>query len=545
MSIQTFGDRFTYANQTMEALVPTVDSLSDQQLASASPQLAMMGAMVRRHSILLRSAKLSEIYRVITEQADPRIGLRLAAAKNDQGINIFADIEQVKAAMFGPASDTDTNFVNSDLNLFVDGVRRVSVALAVSWMIGQFAQVEEQRRHGELLEKQALADLEFLIKTYEKAQISPKLAQEERNQAFYFEDKELNLMRNLLVEVYIPNAISTNWALVGNYSGTVKTGTIVADLCDVVNNLTLNVKESNVIASPVLAGIRGLHRMDVASRMRDTVISHELISVRMRFLGFPLEELPFCWGVDTDHLNTDFLNSVLVWVDKGSVQTLTVGVSKEGEQKPTVLYFRRGPVNGAGLPIDAFGQEIPVAKWANANLTFRISPTMSANETVVMQRQLNGDPLVQQQLDTQRYSEVPLVLLNKLFELKGQSIRALGALIRNDDPQQPNPMAALELIAYTLNQLETWMILDVIELPADIQMAVGDLRGPITAFSNKPRSIRVTAEFIKTAAVAGALPPPQIGTPTCPKVVPVPESSKLRDIKYRVSQLEEKWLWQR
>jgi hypothetical protein len=545
MSIQTFGDRFTYANQTMAALVPTVDSLSDQQLASASPQLAMMGAMVRRHSILLRSAKLSEIYRVITEQADPRIGLRLAAAKNDQGINIFADIEQVKAAMFGPASDTDTNFVNSDLNLFVDGVRRVSVALAVSWMIGQFAQVEEQRRHGELLEKQALADLEFLIKTYEKAQISPKLAQEERNQAFYFEDKELNLMRNLLVEVYIPNAISTNWALVGNYSGTVKTGTIVADLCDVVNNLTLNVKESNVIASPVLAGIRGLHRMDVASRMRDTVISHELISVRMRFLGFPLEELPFCWGVDTDHLNTDFLNSVLVWVDKGSVQTLTVGVSKEGEQKPTVLYFRRGPVNGAGLPIDAFGQEIPVVQWANANLTFRISPTMSANETVVMQRQLNGDPLVQQQLDTQRYSEVPLVLLNKLFELKGQSIRALGALIRNDDPQQPNPMAALELIAYTLNQLETWMILDVIELPADIQMAVGDLRGPITAFSNKPRSIRVAAKFTKTAAADGGLSPTQPGTLSCPKVVPVPESSRLRDIKYRVSQLEDRWLWQR
>jgi hypothetical protein len=535
MSVQTFGDRFTYANPGMVALLPNLDSLSDQQLAAASPQLAMMGAMVRRHSILLRSAKLSEIYRVITEQSDPRIGLRLAAAKNEQGMNIFPSIDAVKAAMFGPASDTDSNFVDAHLNVFVDGVRRVSVALAVSWMIGQFAQVEEQRRHGELLEKQALADLDFLIKTYEKAQIKPNLEEEERKQAFYFEDKELNLTRSLVVEVYIPNKVATNWAPVGTYTGVVRTGTIVADLCDVVNDLTLNAKESNLIASPVLGGFQGLHRVDVEARVRDAVVSYELISIRIRWQGAPWEELPFRWGVDTAHLNTEFLNSVLVRVEKGVVQTLTAGLTEDDERVPKVLYFRRGPLNEAKNPVDAFGNEIPTPRWASANLTFRISPTMQANETIVINRAVDGNPLVQEQLDAQRYSEVPLALLNRLFELKGQSIRALGALIRNDDPQQSGAMAALELVAYTLNQSETWMILDVLELPPDIQMAVGDLRGPITTFSNKPRSIRVPAEFIKS--VAGAERPTQAG-PTCPKVVPMSESTKLKDIKYRVAQLE-------
>jgi len=533
MSVQTFGDRFTYANPALVPLLPSLDSLSDQQLAAASPALATMGAMVRRHSILLRSVKLAEIYRVITEQSDPRIGLRLAAAKNAQGVNIFPNIDAVKAAMFGPASPTDTNFVDEHLNVFVDGIRRVSVALAASWLVGQYAQIEEQRRHGELLEKQALADLDFLIKTYEETETTAVRAEPLQNQAFYFEDAEFTLRVPLVVDLYMPGGPSTAWVNVGNYSGTVKTATLVADICDTINNLTLNNAQGNILASPVLAAGSGLHRIDVQARVRDTVVSFDLISLRMRLQGSSAE-LPFRWGVNPGSLRPETLNSALVRVEKGTVQTLNTPNEKQIERSPTVLYFRRGPVNGAGQPLDAFGNVIPTPRWAAANLTFRVSPTMNADETLVINRII--DPARQDELDAQRHSQVALELLNRLFALKPSSVRALGALVRNDDPQQTGAMAALELVAYTLNQTETWMILDVLELPPDIQMATGDLLGPITSFSNKPRSIRVQAEFVRQTGVT-SLPPVGPVTP-CISVATMPDSALLQNLKVRLARME-------
>ena len=535
MTVQTFGDRFTYANPALVPLLPSLDTLSDQQLAAVSPALATMGAMVRRHSILLRSVKLSEIYRVITEQSDPRIGLRLAAAKNAQGVNVFPNIDAVKAAMFGPASPTDTNFVDENLNVFVDGIRRVSVALAASWLVGQYAQIEEQRRHGELMEKQALADLDFLIKTYEETETTAVRAEPAQNQAFYFEDVELTLQVPLVVDLYMPRSVSTAWVNVGNYSGVIKTATLVADICDTVNNLTLNNAQGNILASPVLAAGSGLHRIDVQARVRDMVVSFDLISLRIRLQGSPTAELPFRWGVSPSSLRPETLNSTLVQVEKGTVQTLNTPTSaRQVERSPTVLYFRRGPLNGSGQPLDAFGNVIPTPQWAMANLTFRISPTMNADETVVINRII--DPLRQDEVDAQRYSQVALELLNRLFTLKPSSVWALGALIRNDDPQQTEAMAALELVAYTLNQVETWMILDVLELPPDIQMATGDLLGPITSFSNKPRSIRVQAKFVRHTGVA-PLPPVSPATPSI-SVATMPDSVLLQNLKVRLARME-------
>jgi len=531
--MQTFGDRFIYNNPNLAAALPGLDGMSDQQLAALSPMLAQMGNMVRRHSILLRSTKLAEIYRVITEQADPRIGLRLAAAKNAEGIPIFPTVEAVKAAMYGPASPTDNTFADDYLNMFVDGIRRVSVALAASWMVGQYAQIEEQRKHGELLEKQALADLDFLIQTYAKSKGTALTPEPSKNQAFYFEDTEVQLQQTLVVEIYMPNSGTTNWTLVGNYTGRLQTGTLVADICDVINGLTLNQQRGNILAAPVLAGGNGLHRIDVEARVRDSVVSFELICLRIRFQGAPQVELPFRWGVDINQLRTETLNSTLVQVERGVVQTVSPQQRQQQARTPTVLYFRRGPVDAGGNPLDAFGQPIPTPAWATANLTFRVSPTMNANDTVVIQRLVGPD---QAQLDAHRYSQVALALLNRLFDLKSGPVRALGALIRNDDPGQTEAMAALELVAYTLNQLETWMILDVLELPPDIQMATGDLLGPITSFSNKPRSIRVPAEFVRQGGAPPA-PPASPMVTSCPSLAPMPESSLLQNLKRRLADI--------
>lgn len=543
MAIQSFRDRFTYANPGLEAALPNLDTLSDQALAALSPALLSMGQMVRRHSILLQQRRLNEIYRVITEQADSRIALRLAAAKDKNGVPIFPNTDSIKEAMFGPPDSLSTTFENESANMFVDGIRRVSAALAAAWLIGQLAQITEQLKHSESLEKQALADLQLMLDTFQdiSQDIQQNIAREGDNRAFYFEDVELNLITPLTVEIFMPNTTASNWINVNSYSGQTSTGLICGDIVDAINNLTLNSRETNLVAGAVLAGNKGLHRIDVDARYRDVVLSHEVISIRIRYLGSPLLALPFRWGVDPISIRTETLNSVMVNVDRGIVQAVAVGQTSSGARAPIVLYFRRGPVDGTGVPLDAFGNPYALGAWASANFTFRVSPTMADAVTVVVNRTTDPDPVKQQELDDQRFSIPPLLLLNQLFSLKGTPTRALGALIRNDDPQQADPLAALELVAYTLNELETWLILDVLALPADIQMAVGDLKGPSTSFSNKPRSIRVPAEVVKgSSASAPPIPSGEVVPPGMPHLVVGQESSMLRTLRRKLESVKDK-----
>lgn len=509
--------------------------MSNEQLAALSPELDSMAKMVRRHSILLRATKTSEIYRIITEHSDPRIALRLAAAKNKDGVPIFASERKVKEAMFGPPNPNDPQFENPDLNIFVDGVRRVSAALAASWLVGQLAQIEEQRRHGELLEKQALEDLDFLIRQYEReVRQTAQTEIEVGSESFYFEDLTLTLTDTLIVEVFIPGVTSSFWRPVGSYSGEVQTARLVADICDTINEVTLNNQDGNLIAAPILSEDRNLHRIEISGRNRDSVIAHELISIRIRYQNAPWRELPFAWGVDPNHLRRETINSHILRIERGAVQAVGSSASRDEVREPTVLYFRRGPLNGNQEPVDAYGNVIPAGQWiANGKVVFRISPTMTEAVTVSVPRLMDPDPTVQLQLDSHRYSQVALLILNELYRqrLEGTTpVRALAALVRNDDPQQSQPMAALELVAYTLNQVETWMILDVLELPADIQMAVGDLRGPITPFSNKPRSVRVEAQFMRSAA-AEELNRSAMRNPAFPTLVRRPVSSTLEKIR--------------
>lgn len=538
MAIITFQDRFTYANPALAAALPGLDGMTNDQLAALSPALDAMAKMVRRHSILLRSTRTAEIYRVITEHCDPRIALRLLAAKDKNGLPIFTGEAQAKQAMFGPPSPTSSQYENPALNVFVDGIRRVSAALAASWLVGQLAQIEEQRKHGELLEKQALADLDFLIKQYEQEVRGtlPERELESESYAFYFEDKTLELEDSLTVEVYMPGITTTAWTTVGTYSGVVKTAQLVLAVCDAVNTMTLTAGEGNILASPVLGEGEQLHKITVSARRRDLAVMHELISIRFRYLTDPLRELPFRWGVDPNRLRTETVNSTILRVERGLVQSVPAA-GMEGSRYPTVLYFQRGPLNGAGQPVDAFGQVIPQTKWAaQGKVVFRVSPTMPEPVTVPINRLTDSDPTIQAQLDAHRYSQVALAILNEMYRYRTSEpvpIRALGALIRNDDPQQVSPCAALELVAYTVNQNETWMILDLLEIPADIQMAVGDVRGPITPFSNKPRSVRVEAQFLRSAGAA--LPTPSGVNPNSyPVVLQRPRSTLVEELHTRM-----------
>jgi hypothetical protein len=418
--------------------------------------------------------------------------------------------------MYGPTVADPTTYLDEVLNIFVQGVRRVSVALTASLLIAEFAPADltDALRYALSLEKQAIEDLERLLQVPDVALLAGGAATS-TTAAFYFEDKELELTTPLRVELYMPTAGVTAWQPVGTYTGLVSTGRIAADLADAINTATLNALQSNVLAAPVLASPGGphLHEVRFESRLRDLVVTTELVSVRI--LPGPL---PFVWGVSSGALREEILNSVFIKVERaGAASTATPLTPRVPDYEPVVLYFRRRRTNAVGQVVDEGNVVIPDAVWQNGRLVFRVSPTMDADQVVAV-------PYLPGQ-DLHRYSQVALLLLNELFALKGDT-RALGALIRNDDIYHPAPVAALELIAWSITNPQTWMILDVVEVPADIELATGDRVRVVTPWSHKPRSIRVPSLYKREA---GALPTPEEagGRPDV-RVVKLPDSQRMR-----------------
>lgn len=485
----TFKDRFIQSSSGLQGV--DVSELTDTQLSALSSDLVEMAGMVRRYSVLLKKTPLSTIYQTITEQTDPRIALYLAAAKDKAGNIIFPNLEDVKSVMFGPLDGS--SFINDYLNLFVDGVREVSARLTASIIIGQLSQVKEQNEHSERLEEQAIATLNQLL-TYPDLQVSQESveaaeASTSKNQAFYFEKASLNLEEPLIVEVYIASSNSSGWQQVGTYQGTTTTGQIVANIADVINEATIGTNVSNVIAIPVLSGEKNLHLLELHARNRDSALSAEVISVRITWQSKPFNPLTFKWGVDTTYLSYETLNSVKALVEKGSLSVQQQQQEISGD--PVVLYFRR---SSAYLIQDI--NNIPPGTPTtptSSELSYRTS-TVSEVETVQFIRATSLDDDLQLTLDNDRPSQLALDLCTSLHSLKA-SLKLLGALIRNDNMQSGSntAYAAVELLAYSRTPQELWLILDILNLPPDIELAVGNLKGPVTQFSNKPRSVRVVA----------------------------------------------------
>jgi len=490
MSVQKFDDRFTYSNPALGAVNPT--QLTETQLASLSPQLVEMANMVRGHSILTRNKTLREIYSTITQHADPRIALRLAAGKDSNGVPIFPNLDAVKAAMFGPATSNSDEFLDTQRNIFVQGVRRVSAALSAAFIIGQLAQIDEQFKHSVHLEKQALADLEEILSVTDLSAVPEQKESELELKALFFENKTMVLTQALRVEVFLPTAIGAAWQTVGIYNGEFTTARLVSDLADSINALTLQSQVSNLLAAPVLSAEMQTYRLDVSARRRDLEVSFEILSVKITQVSNATELLPFRWGVEISRLLPQTINSLILSVQLGRISAALQ--AERLERKPIVLYFRRLPTTPDGDVVDYDGSLMPGTTWQSGSLSFRISPTMDESLTVTVPWLSSTDPEEQDRLDSERFGQVATQLLNEMFEVKGPT-RALGALIRNDNIATPDPMAALELIAFSATNPETWMILDVLELPLDVEMAVGNYQLPLTPFSNKPRSIRVEATY--------------------------------------------------
>ena len=481
----TFSDRFTYdlPNPPSD---DAILAMSEAQLYALMPRLKEMVEMVRRHSVLLRKKTAAEIYFVITDHADPSIGLRLAAARDKRGNPLFPDIDTIKRIMYGP-SDTDSRF-SGDLNIFVSGIKGISATLAAAVLIGQLAQIREQEIHARALEKRAYEELDRLLQVPELENLAAGPATPSSSNArFYFEATELNLQQPLQAEVYLP-ALAGNsaWYSVGTYSGQVSVAQIVADLADTINSLTLSSNYSNLLAAPVLASPHNtqtrLHHIEFSSRYRDAVIAAEVVTVRLRLQSGG--QLPFSWGVHERYLAKEEVNSVLVAVQATRASSVALGLWSE-DTEPTVLWFRRAPIDPTtGLILSPNGP-IPDSAWQNAQLSFRVSPTMDSERTV---------SFTYTGLPAERPGAFALTLINELFAIKGSS-RALGALIRNDSPTARSPLTAVELVAFTVTNPQTWLVLDLLQLPPDIEVAVGNTRQPLTPFSSRPRSVRVPSRY--------------------------------------------------
>lgn len=503
-----FSDRFIRQYSILGNSLTTLNNLTDAQLKAQYPDLASCIDAVKRHSVLLTKKSYLDIYYAIIDHADPKIGLVLAAARDNSGNQLFGSTEIVKEFMFGATTDqrqkSDVTF--RDHYVFIDGIRRVATSLAASLLIGQLAQIAEQQKHSEYLEKQALQDLDRILQvpTLRDVLAKEKTEIKDNIKSFYFEPKVCKLTNDVRVEVFLSG--NNTWSLVNVYpaSSDLNTATLSADISDVVNSLTLNSTSSNLLAAPIMAGLENLHQIEFRSRQRDLVIYTELVSVRIREAVTNKNIItPFVWGIDPIALKDYSTNSLLLAVESGKVTSLgTTGTNTDLELN--TLYFR----------------QIPNATSTTNTLEYRVSPTMTENVTIEIPALPVDD----------RANLAATALLNDLFTSKDLN-KVLGSIVQNDPTSNLLVYSGIHLVAYTATNDITEFVVDIIDIPEDLEIALGNRLTPITTFSSKPRSITVKAYYEKTLAQASNLLTDAEGKALLVKAKPASIVQRMIDIR--------------
>lgn len=461
-----FESRFTFDNPGLAAA--DIYALTSTELFSFSPEFERMAEDVRNKSVLTLNIDAIEVYMAITREADPRIALRLGAQLKADNSPLYATELAIKQLLYG-VTPSNNLYIDPRRNIFTQGLRRVSTALAASWLISRLVIADEnQLKHATALENQALADLDRLLQV-PPALEDPTLTEPTASNkaAFIFDiQTDLVLTADIQTSIFMAGNDSTGWFNGPLYlAGSVlDTAMVCADVADTINSLILQGGVSNVIAAPILAA-EDLHVIELSGRDRDAVVSVEVFSVRFTSSA----DLPFSWGVETrSRLAFYKLNSVLLTIALGKLSTTALAADLDkSHSKRSVLYFRN-----TAIPDGSAGE-----------LSFRVTPTTDDIVTIPIPAY---DPAL-------RYAQAAELLLDGLVSVKGAT-KALGALIRDDgleSIENVNPRAGLELIAFSITHPQTWIILDVLALPPGVEIALGDPVKPLTGFSARPRSARV------------------------------------------------------
>lgn len=515
MAEPVFSDRFSRENP---ALTPTnVESMKEQDLLDASTQLKFMVQSVRRVDATLSRKSAKEIFYVITGYADPKIGGILAAARDKStGKRVFKSIDEVKQIMY-PQNGSE----NLDLTVFNDMVRQACVTLTASRLVGNLAPGGDNFQNpAEYLLNSAVADIERITETIDMDKIRQQQQEEGSNSraSFYFEKAQFTLDYPLEVSVFV-SGTTASWELVHTFEGEVKTADIVSKVSDYINKLTISGSGStgspNLLAAPILAGEEGTHSIVFDTRRYSSAFSSEIVSIK-----FSRGNLPFKWGTRADDLEPYQINSQIIET-KGadsSNDSSTNPLLDDKQGKPTVLYIRK---------------KSGVTPKQQDRFSFRVGPHQEEEELVPFVRYTANDSTLQESYDNQRPSQLALSLINKLHEQKGD-VKCLGAILKSDPPDEvTNPTVAVELIGYKVMVKDVWLVLDLIRIPEDLEVAIGDLREPLTSFSNEPRSVRVETNYLE----GGQITPSDVEDEhkSAPKVVNRPSSSMLTQVRQKMN----------
>jgi hypothetical protein len=520
-----FGDRFSYPaeNGVGGTDATEAQSLSDAQLEAESPELAEMASMVRAYSILVSRRPTLEIFNIITTQADPRIALILSAAKRrEDNQPLFGGLGAVKEIMYADPARVPAGTGVVNRNLFSDGIRRVSAALTASILIGQLSQIKEQAEHSKILETQALRDLEQIVETYDLAQQTSTSSTdntdaEDAPVAFYFETKELEIPAGKYVKVeWQSPGLSSQWSQVGEFTGTLQVFDILLAIVDDLNTQTILNPETTLLAAAELAGPYFVNPQKPTSSQYHTMLFYPRkptpgtvafsINVRIQTLlqvggtdstpeTYPLNYAPFIWGPQGESLNNFPVNGSLVVTRYNKISTSSSGLSTDDEYTLIALYIR----SNSSLYADP-GYEPP----QTSQLIYRVQPWQPVlnndgpvpEETITVDivRLTDDDPVVQRELDLTRFSQIAVELINSLANISLET-RVTGAIIRNDPTLASGAAAAVELIAWSASNVITHIVLDILQVPPDIEIAVGDRLRPRTLYSANPKSLHVKNPF--------------------------------------------------
>ena len=496
-----FSRRFIVSDPEFAAAIAAASIITDQILVT-SPKFVSFAKSVRAYSILLGSLKYTEIYHAVTCDCDPEIGFLLLSAERQDGTLRF-NIQQVESMLWG----TPTISTYSD---YAQGIGEVSAKLAAAIFIGAYATQPYQHTMAEFLRKQALLTLDKTIVLQTKLAAGNNtgvVALEKVKEArFYFDPVEITLGAPLKVSFFIPNfKTSANWVPIVTYpTGTkLHTRRVAADIALAINRYTLDLtNNSNIIAAVTQSGENSYPFIDFALRSFVEDYNGDLVSVQFEDLGGNTDALPFRWGIETNDLHPTFINSCLLLqrslkatgASKSNALATISAAAKASLLEYNVLYFRNKipAVLSAQVGIVATSVSSPAA---TGQLTYRLSATESIVHTATVDRG-----------DAPRYSQQAIALMNGLQAATGKT-RLLGCIVRDDPSTALAPVSAVELLAWAVTSPVTYLVLDVLTVPDDIEIALGNIIAPQTPFSSLPLSIVCKPLFEKVSTSSSTSTP--------------------------------------
>jgi hypothetical protein len=479
-----FTRRFTRSDPVLKAAIDLNGGVPTDEALANSPSFIILTKALREYSVLLANLKYSRVYQLITQDSDPEIALILLSALNAENQPRYT-IEQIEALLWG----------GGNLPRYAEysqGVTEISIKFAAAIAIGAFAVQEYQYQTAEFLRKQALISLDR-ISTLAANNAAIATANSSGTEGvtearFYFEPLEITLATDLTVSFFIPNAItSPSWTLAVTYPAgqVIHTRKIAADIALAINRYTLNLSSSsNIIAAVSQSGQGTFPYIDFALREYILGYNGDLVSVQFEQLGSPQADLPFKWGVEVEDLYPTFINSCILLLrnPKGTaLSTISTARSTSKLLDYNVLYFR------SKLPTVSDPTPSPTG-----DLTYRLS--VSEQVARVVSSAVSTAP---------RYSQQAIGLMNSLQALTATT-RLLGCIVRDDLISESAPMAAVELIAWSVTSPITYLVLDILSVPADIEIALGDIRSPQTTFSNLPLTIICKPLYERALGAAAA-----------------------------------------